>query len=163
VNLLSPRIDGERVNLSAKIRKNGRLIKTLDGNNDFWLVEYEPFANDYYLKGSEYEARVDAGDYQIEIYNSGSRGNYVLVLGKKEDLSFGEFLRTLVVLPKVKEEFFGKNAWQAYNNLMGLTGFILLVILAMVAYFTFSFFRRYRLKKQLDKEYGKHKDHRVSW
>jgi hypothetical protein len=153
LGLLSPQSDNDRQDYSARIYKDGELFGTLDGADWIWLVSYEPFANDYYNKGPEYEAKVPAGNYRIEVYNSGNSGNYVLAVGKTEDLSLGQFIRTLVVLPGVKEEFFGKPAWQAYNNFIGLMALAMLAGFAIIAYFTVSIIRRWRLKKRLDNEY----------
>lgn len=153
LGLLSPKSDNNRQDYSARIYKDGELFGKLDGADYIWLVSYEPFANDYYNKGPEYETQAPAGDYQIEVYNSGDSGNYVLAIGKNEDLSLGQFLRTLWVLPGLKEEFFGKSRWEAFNNYIGLAALVLLSIFAIIAYFVASFIKRARLKKRLDNEY----------
>lgn len=156
LNLLSPRIDSGWTDYSARIYKDGKLFAEVPADNSLWMVAYEPFANDYYAKGPEYETAALAGNYRIEVGNSGNSGNYVLAVGKTEDLSLGQFLRTLAVLPGVKQEFFGKPWWDAYNNLIGLGAFVALVFLLMVVYFTISFVRNRRLKKRLDSQYAKH-------
>jgi hypothetical protein len=153
LNLLAPQGDGARLDYSARIYKNGDLLETIEDDDALWLAEYEPFANDYYSKGPEYEARVPAGDYRVEVYNSGNSGNYVLAVGKTEDLSLGQFLRTLAVLPRIKEQFWGKPWWEAYNNLVGLFAFVLLVILTVIIYFAASIIKRWKLKAKLDNEY----------
>lgn len=153
LNLLAPQAESGRQDYSAKIYKDGELFAPLDGLDYVWLVNYEPFANDYYSKGPEYESRVPAGDYRIIVYNSGNSGNYVLAVGKTEDLSIGQFMRTLAVLPGVKQEFFGKPWWEAYNNFVGLGALILLAAIGMILYFVISIFMRARLKKRLDNEY----------
>ncbi len=155
LGLLSPRTEAARMDYSISISKDGAPFARVSADDSLWMLEYEPFGDDYYSKGPEYQAQVPAGDYQIEVSNSGNNGNYVLVAGKTEDLSAGEFLRTLAVLPAVKQEFFGKPWWQAYNNLVGLAAFILLVFISIAAYFIISFIRRRRLKAKLDREYSK--------
>ena len=153
LNLLVPKVDNVRQDFAAKIYKDGKSVGGIYGGDAVWLVAYEPFANDYYNKGPEYETRVAAGNYKIEISNSGNSGNYVLAVGKSEDLSLPGFLRTLAVLPAVKEEFFGKNPWQAYNNFVGLFALIAIAIFAILIYFAASFAKMARLKKRLDNEY----------
>jgi len=74
-------------------------------------------------------------------------------VGKKEDLSLGQFLRTLTVLPGVKEEFFGKSRWGAFNNYVGLAALAMVAVLGIIIYFIISFIRRRRLKQRLDNEY----------
>ena len=153
LNLLAPQADDGQLDYSMMIYKNDDLLETIKDGDALWLAEYEPFANDNYSKGPEYKARVSAGDYRVEVYNSGNSGNYVLAVGKTEDLSLGQFLRTLVVLPRVKEQFWGKPWWEAYNNLVGLFAFVLLVILAVIIYFAVSIIKRWKLKAKLDNEY----------
>lgn len=159
LNLLSPQTDNGRQDYSADIYdKNGELLDKLDGADYIWLVSYEPFANDYYTKGPEFEKLMPAGDYRVKVYNSGNSGNYVLAIGKKEDLSPGQFARTLAVLPSVKQEFFGRPWWEAFNNLVGLAALVLLVVLLIVIYFIISFFKSRKLKKRLDVEYAQYED-----
>lgn len=160
LNLLSPQADGARQDFSAKVYKDGKLLAALNSDDAVWLVAYEPFANDYYVKGPEYEAPASAGNYRVEVYNSGNSGNYVLAIGKAENLSPGRFLRTLSVLPAVKQDFFGKPWWEAYNNFIGLAAFIAIIILVVAIYFTISLVNTRRLKVRLDNEYGKYQNNR---
>jgi len=156
VGLLSPRVEFLRTDFSAVIRKDGELFSRVSAEDSLWPVVYEPFANDYYAKGPEWEQKVPAGKYEIEISNSGNNGSYSLTIGKTEDLSLGGFLRTLAVLPRVKEKFFGVPWWQAYNNLIGVAALIFLAVLLIAAYFATSFFKNRRLKNKLDEQYAKH-------
>ena len=156
VGLLSPRVEFLRTDFSAVIRKDGKLFSRISAEDSLWPVTYEPFANDYYAKGPEWEQRVPAGKYEIEVSNSGNSGSYSLAIGKTEDLSLGGFLRTLAVLPHVKEKFFGVPWWQAYNNLIGVAALIFLAVLLIAAYFATSFFKNRRLKNKLDEQYAKH-------
>lgn len=154
LNLLSPRIENGKMDYSMAIMSNdGEILAEAVGSDAFWLVTYEPFANDYYSKGPEYEARLPAGNYKVKVYNSGNSGNYVLAIGKTEDLSLGEFIRTLIVLPSIKQEFFGQYPWQAYNNFIGLGALILIVVICIIFYFAISLIRKSRAKKRLDYEY----------
>lgn len=153
--LLSPRVENGRMDYSATIYKDGELFAQVPADDSFWLINYEPFGNDYYAEGPEYEQEVLAGKYEIEVFNSGNRGNYVLAIGKTENLSAGEFMRTLFVLPSVKEEFFGKPWWEAYNNLVGLFTLIILAVVSTALYFIVSFIRNKRLKSKLDEQYRK--------
>lgn len=154
LNLLSPRIEAARMDYSATIYKDGERFAQASADNSLWMIIYEPFANDYYAKGPELERRVDAGTYDIKVHNSGNSGNYALAIGKTENLSVGEFLRTMMILPAVKQEFFGKNWWDAYTNLIGLFALVLLVAVLMVLYFIISFSRRWHLKRNLDIQYA---------
>lgn len=160
LNLMSPRTNDSWLDFSADIYRDGQLIHTMNGIDFVWLVQYEPFANDYYIRGPEYETDAPAGDYRIEIYNSTDRGDYVLAVGKVEDRSLGEFLRTMLVLPEVKEKFFGKNRWEAYQGFGGIALLVLIVVILVILFLAVSSFRRRRLKKRLDDEADEYKKNR---
>jgi len=162
LNLLSPQMSDARVDFSANIYKEGELYDKMNGIDFVWLAFYEPFANDYYIKGPEYGKEVPAGTYQVEIYNSANRGDYALSVGEKEDLSPGEFLRTLSVLPEVKEKFFGKNPWEAYHSFVGLIALVFIVIILVAIYLTISAAWRRSLKDRLDGEDDEYKKNRKS-
>jgi len=107
---MSPRLSDDQVDFSANINiyKDNQLIATIDSSDFIWTAYYEPFANDYYLRGPEYSLNAAPGNYLIKISNSINRGNYILVIGKNTNYSWGGFLHTLIALPHIKEKFFGK-------------------------------------------------------
>jgi hypothetical protein len=160
LNLLSPRVENGKMDYSIDIYRDGELLQNVYGGDAIWLVEYEPFANDYYSKGPEYQIQAAAGEYRVEVYNSGNSGNYVLAVGKTEDLSLGQFFRTLAVLPKIKTEIFGKPALDAFNNYLGLAALIMLLAVLAIAYFAITFTKRMFLKKRLDHEYQNYRQPR---
>ncbi|MCU0652829.1 MAG: hypothetical protein MUD10_01045 [Candidatus Pacebacteria bacterium] len=160
LNLLSPRVENGKMDYSMDIYKDGEILQKIYGGDAIWMVEYEPFANDYYSKGPEYEAAAEPGDYRIEVYDSGNSGNYVLAVGKTEDLSLGQFFRTLAVLPKIKTVIFGKPALDAFNNYLGLAALVMLVAFLVIIYFLISFIRNKFLKKRLDHEYQSYRERR---
>lgn len=160
LNLMSPQLSDARVDFSANIYKDGQLMHSLNGVDFTWLAYYEPFASDYYLRGPEYDINAQPGNYLVEIYNSANRGDYVLSMGRSEDRSLGEFLRAMWVLPDIKEKFFGKNRWEAYNGFGGLVAGGLLVVLLVVIFLVTYEIRRLRLKKRLDKEDDEYKKNR---
>jgi len=162
LNLLSPQMSDSRVDFSADIYKDGVLFDTMNGIDFVWLAFYEPFANDYFIRGPEYDKEVSAGNYQVEIYNSANHGDYALSVGTKEDRSLGEFLRTLSVLPQVKEKFFGKNSWDAYESFMGMIAFALLVVTLIVLYLVGSGIKRRWVESCLDDENDEYKKNRKS-
>ena len=158
VNLLLPSLTGIKTDKSAVIIKDDAVVENMYGPDYFWSDYYEPFGDDYYLKGPEYDVRVVAGIYYIKVSSPDNLGKYVLAVGKKEKTGIGESLKTMQVLPKIKKEFFGKSPWTAYNNYTGLIAFIALVLLALAAYFTIVYCKRRQVKSKLDKAYEKLKD-----
>jgi len=68
----------------------------------------------------------------VAVRSPDNRGKYTLAVGEKEEFPPAEVLRTLVVLPRLKREFFGRPAWTAYFNLVGLFIAVPLVLLVSV-------------------------------
>ena len=145
VNILVPDMEGIEKDLSVKIFKPGDLISLLDGQHYDWKGFYEPFAGDDYYRGPEYVQVQEPGVYEIQVYSPDNQGKYVLAVGDREAFPFGELIRTYLVLPRLKSEFFGKSPFSAYLNLMGIfLGFMLLGTLIIVAiiYFSIRFIKK---------------------
>jgi cytidyltransferase-like protein len=133
-------------NFSAEIFRDGQKIFTLDGKNYTWERYHEEFANDYYYQGPEIKEMTEAGSYQIKVFNDNNQGNYVFVIGAKEEFPLPEIINTIKFLPEIKEDFFGKPAYTAFFNKIGFFIFgpviIFLVIVLVVIFY---------LKKKLRK------------
>jgi hypothetical protein len=155
LNLLVPEIEGEKTDKSAEIMKDGKVSEGIDGLNYFWFDWYEPFGDDYYRKGPEIDTRAEAGIYYIKVYSPDNLGKYVLAVGKIEKFSIGETLQTLKTLPTLKKDYFGKPAWTAYNNYIGLVFFIVFVLITMAVYSFVRICKIRQKKKEMDKEYKK--------
>ncbi len=139
VNLLVPDQPGVSTDISARIarvEKSGSeaFLLLLEGQDYNWTPFFEPFAGDRYLMGPEFEQRVPAGHYRIEVYNPQNTGRYVLSLGKQEKFTPAETLHTIKILPALKRDFFGKSPLTAYFNLVGLFMLIFGALLAVPLY-----------------------------
>jgi hypothetical protein len=147
VNTLVPVMEGIEKDVSATILKQGTVIARLDASAHDWDKFHEPFANDDYFRGPEYVSMQDAGSYEIQVYSPDNQGKYVLAVGDVEAFPLPELIKTYAVLPRLKSEFFGKNPFSAYNNIMGifLGGLILIVLVILVtAYFGIKFIKKRR-------------------
>lgn len=148
VNILVPDIEGAGKDVSVKILKKSDVISVLDASAHVWTEFYEPFAGDAYYRGPEYVETQGPGDYEIQVYSPDNHGKYVLAIGDREAFPFGELVKTYLVLPRLKSEFFGKSPFSAYSNMMGIfLGFMLLVtlIIAAILYFGIRLIKK-RLK-----------------
>jgi hypothetical protein len=124
-----PDIPGADTDYKIEISREGEIIKVLDGAQHEWTPFYEEFAGDNYYSGPEHTQEVQAGTYNLEVSSSDNRGKYVLVVGQKEEFPINEFVNTIVTLPRLKQ-YFGKPAYTAYFNLIGVS---LLVIIGVIA------------------------------
>ena len=145
INILAPDIDGARTDFIVEVFQNNEVIFTLDDNN--WGEFYEPFGGDNYLMGPELEEQVNAGTYIIKVSNSDNLGKYSLAVGKIESFPPIEILKTIIALPKLKKDFFGKSPLTAYFNLSGLFLLILLALLIAIIFITRYLIKKYKKRK----------------
>ncbi len=143
INLLVPAIENTRKDFIIEIRKDGVLLDMLQGGGDEWTNFYEPYGRDNYLRGPEFKQEAEPGSYEIEIFNNDYDGKYVLVIGEKEEFPLKRIIKTALVLPKIKVQFFGKSPLVALFNLSGL--FLLVIILLIL---TIIFVLKKILKKR---------------
>ena len=139
VNLLVPDQPDVSTYISARIARvevggSETLILLLDGQDYTWTPFFEPFAGDRYLMGPEFEQRVPAGHYRIEVFSPQNEGRYVFSVGKREAFTPAETLHTIKILPALKRDFFGKSPLTAYFNLVGLFMLIFGALLAVPLY-----------------------------
>lgn len=106
------------------------VIHRINTNGYNWVSFFEPYGEDAYLSGPEIEFTAAAGSYEIVVYNNKNQGKYALAVGKKESWPINEIWNALVVMPKIKKEFFEKAAISAYVNRIGL--FLLLVLSVII-------------------------------
>ncbi|MHC4906392.1 MAG: hypothetical protein ACYTEN_11290 [Planctomycetota bacterium] len=117
-----------------KIFKQDTLIAHLDGSATDWPGFFEPFAGDHYFRGPEYTGTQGPGSYRLQVYSPDNQGRYALAVGDIESFPFGELVKTYLVLPRLKSEFFGKSPFSAYSNRMGMfLGIMLLMGLVSAA------------------------------
>lgn len=117
VGILVPNIEGQKKDISAVIIKNGdaeRPIAVLEGINFEWKKFFEEFGRDTYWKGPEYEARVDAGTYEIRVWSSNNDSAYSLAVGKIESFGPSEIIHAYITIPQIKSFFFHKPAYTAF-------------------------------------------------
>lgn len=119
VNILSPK-DG-RTDFVVEVSNFTKL------ENENWTEFYEEFAGDYYLKGEEFEKNCSAGQYTIKVYNEDNQGRYVLAVGKIEKFSISD----LLVLPRIKHDFFNKSYFAVFEGIIGSGLLVLLILMAI--------------------------------
>ena len=132
VNVLVPDLKEADKDVSARLLKDGAALAVLDGTRFDWQKFHEPFAGDDYFRGPEFSAVQEPGTYEIEVYSPDNQGKYVLAIGDKEAFPLGELIHTYRVLPRLKSEFWGKSPFSAYNNIMGIFLWMILVIVALL-------------------------------
>jgi hypothetical protein len=112
-----------------EVEDNGqnRVVGQGSGSTFSWTPFYEEFGGDNYFRGPSFRANAGPGKYTITVFSPDNSGKYVLAIGERESFPPSEILRTIVVLPKLKSDFFNRSPMTAYFNRTGL--FLLLMIL----------------------------------
>lgn len=113
VNVLVPDIAEQKKDVSAAIIKDGDTeapVAVLEGINFEWKPFWEEFGRDRYFMGPEYKARANAGEYEIRVWSSNNDSKYSLVIGETERFGLREGLDAILVIPKIKQQFFGESS-----------------------------------------------------
>jgi len=135
VALLVPLLENIETDLTLEVVKDDEIILTLNGLDYEWTEYYEEHAGDYYLKGPDKELEAEPGTYIIKIYSEDNQGKYVFVTGKQESFPFSEILKTVLIMPELKQ-YLGKSSFQAYTTptmFLFLLPFIAIIILISLA------------------------------
>jgi hypothetical protein len=152
--ILVPDLPDANTGISVLIKKipveggAEEIISLLDGNNFKWEKFHEEFANDDYLWGPEYrDPEALAGKYIIEVFSSGNKGKYSLAIGETEQFPLSEIVNTVITLPQIKSEIFGKSVLTSFLNPIGL--FIFGPIVGVVIIILLTIFLIKRIKRFL--------------
>ena len=136
INLLVPAGTNPDGKYSAKVFDNtGKEIAFINGADFSWQQYYESFGRDYYYKGPEFDKKVSAGKYKIEVYSKDNLGKYTLAVGKTESFDVKSVLNTVWQLPLLKLTFFKSDVLQFFLTPFGigaigaLGGLIILILL----------------------------------
>jgi len=145
LGVLVPDIEGIDKDISFTVYKDDEVLWDFDGLAHEWTYFWEEFGGDGYYDGPELRSNAkgeypkgvmaDSGTYQVKVFSPDNEGKYVLAVGTIESFPPNEILNTIKTLPTLKSDFFGKSAFSAFNNKIGMFIFgpvILLIILVGV-------------------------------
>jgi hypothetical protein len=119
VNVPVPDEVGIPTDLSVTVTRGSDTIVMLEGPAYKWTEFYEPFGGDSYLMGPELRLRVGPGTYVATVSRPGNKGRYVLAVGEREEFSFGDMVRTIGLMPRLKRDFFHKASIRALTDPLG--------------------------------------------
>lgn len=80
----------------------------LDGTGFQWTPFYEPFGGEWYLQGPAATENLTNVTYYIKVSSPSNQGRYALVIGDEESFPLGEVINAYLLLPIIKQQFFGK-------------------------------------------------------
>ena len=131
VNVLVPFIEGPRKNVVVKIFKDGQPLESLNPGENDWKKFFEPFGQSMYWQGPEFKIRAEAGKYKIIVQSREKRIRYVLATGEIEAFDGTESLNAILLIPKLKKNFFEEPPISFIFSPLGWGYILLLQLLAL--------------------------------
>ncbi len=119
VNTLVPEEPGAAGDLMVTVTNGWDTLAVLDGPAHKWTKFYEPFGGDSYLMGPETRLRVGPGTYVATVSRPGNEGRYAFAVGEREEFTFGQVIRIVGLMPKLKRDFFHKAPIRALTDPIG--------------------------------------------
>ena len=132
VNVLVPFIEGPRKNVVVKIFKDGQPLESLNPGENDWKKFFEPFGQSMYWQGPEFKIRAEAGKYKIIVQSREKNIRYVLATGEIEAFDGIESLNAILLIPKLKKNFFEEPPISFIFSPLGWGYILLLQILAIL-------------------------------
>ncbi len=119
VNILVPDEAGVPQDLTVAVTSGTDTIAVLDGPAYSWTRFYEPFGGDSYLMGPERRLRVGPGIYAVTVSRPGNVGRYAFAIGEREEFTFGQVVRIVGLMPRLKQDFFHRAPIRALTDPIG--------------------------------------------
>jgi len=138
VNVLVPFIEGPEKNVIVKIFKGEQLMGILSPKKGNWKEFFEPFGHSMYWKGPEFKVRADAGKYKIHVQSTEKSIRYVLATGEIEAFDGPESLNAILLIPKLKKDFFEESPISFILSPLGWGYVLLLQLLVILTGFVIS-------------------------
>ena len=138
VNVLVPFIEGPEKNVIVKIFKGEQLMGILSPKKDDWKKFFEPFGQSMYWKGPEFKVRAEAGKYKITVESTENNIRYVLATGEIEAFDGPESLNAILLIPKLKKDFFEESPLSFILSPLGWGYVLLLQLLVILTGFVIS-------------------------
>jgi hypothetical protein len=132
VNILLPFNEGPEKNVLVKIFKDDQSLVSLSPSKEDWKQFFEPFGQSMYWKGPEFKIRADAGKYKILVQSRDNNIRYILAIGEIESFDGIEGLKAILVIPKLKRNFFKESPYSFIFSPLGWGYILLLKILALL-------------------------------
>ena len=138
VNVLVPFIEGPEKNVIVKIFKGEQLMGILSPKKGDWKEFFEPFGHSMYWKGPEFKVRAAAGKYKIHVQSTEKSIRYVLATGEIEAFDGPESLNAILLIPKLKKDFFEESPLSFILSPLGWGYVLLLQLLVILTGFVIS-------------------------
>ncbi len=152
LNVLVPDLEGQTKEVSMVVIKNKdekNPFLQLKGVGFEWKKFFEPFGQDSYWQGPEYKAKVEAGQYDVYVWDPGNDSKYSFAVGEIESFNLTETWNAINLIPEIKKKFFVESPIDFILSPIGYGYVIFVFILSGI----FGFLYKYLLKVFMLKVY----------
>ena len=118
--------------MTIKIFKNGQPLGSLSPGENDWKEFFEPFGQSMYWQGPEFKVRADAGKYKILVQSREKNIRYVLAIGEIEAFDDIESLKSILLIPELKKNFFEESPISFILSPLGWGYILILQLLALL-------------------------------
>ena len=135
LNVLVPDIEGQTKEVSMVVVKDKdekNIFLQLKGVGYEWKRFFEPFGQNWYWQGPEYKANVEAGQYDVYVWDPGNDSKYTFAVGEKEKFNLKETLNAIDLIPEIKKTFFNESPISFIYSPIGYGYIIFTYILAVL-------------------------------
>jgi len=147
LNLLVPDTTNQKTDIVAVLLQENQgeksILTVLGGPDTQWQRYWEKYGRDWYLKGPEYRARLEPGNYQVVVSSENNNSKYTLAVGERELFNFKESVNALRLILKIKRNFFNSSPVSFLLSPLGYGYVLIMLVLA----FIFGFIYRLIMKK----------------
>lgn len=151
VNILVPKIENQKKDVSFSITKDGKELATYLAEDHEWKEFWEEFGRNWYWMGAEYREKATPGTYEITVWSSQNDSKYSLAIGEIETFDSKESMNALKLIPEIKKNFFEESPITFLLSPFGWSYILILFVLS----FIFGFLYRFILKKFSKKSQGR--------
>lgn len=152
LNVLVPDIEGQTKEVSMVVVKNKdekNIFLQLKGVGYEWKRFFEPFGQNWYWQGPEYKASVEAGQYDVYVWDPGNDSKYTFAVGEIESFGLSDSLKSIDTIVELKRNFFNESPANFIFSPIGCGYIIFVYILALIAGLLYRFIFRKISRKVL--------------
>ncbi len=139
VNILVPKIENQKKDVSFSITKDGKELATYLAEDHEWKEFWEEFGRDWYWMGAEYKAQATPGTYEVTVWSSQNDSKYSLAIGEIEAFDFKEGINALKRIPQIKSDFFEESPISFFLSPFGWSYILIVFVLSFIFGFCYKF------------------------
>ena len=90
-----------------------------------------------------------AGNYEIKVFSTNNDSRYSLAVGETESFPPGVIIKTLIVVPQLKRDFFASSPFTFLKSMFGIAYVVIMIVLAFIFGFIYRLIARRAARNNL--------------